>query len=90
MKLGRKIQSKNFTLFILKNKNQIHRLGFVVKKEIGTATYRNRIKRYFREFFRLNKQQIRDSFDMILLVKKGCSVQRYKEAEEELRRLFIL
>jgi len=90
MKSGKRSQSKNFTLFILQNKNQIHRLGLVVKKEIGTAAYRNRIKRYSREFFRLHKQQVHGSFDMILLAKKGCSVHRYKEAEEELRRLFIL
>jgi ribonuclease P protein component len=72
------------------NKNPFHRLGIVVKKEIGPATFRNRIKRYVREFFRLHKHEINGSFDVVLLVKKGCSVNRYTEAEEELRRLFIL
>ncbi len=72
------------------NKNSFHRLGIVVKKEIGPATFRNRIKRYVREFFRLHKHEIKGSFDAVLLVKKGCSVNRYKEAEEELRGLFIL
>jgi len=72
------------------NKNSFHRLGIVVKKEIGPATFRNRIKRYVREFFRLHKHEINGSFDAVLLVKKGCSVNRYKEAEEELRGLFIL
>jgi len=90
MKLGRKLPSKNFILFIQKNENKFHRLGIVVKKEIGSATFRNRIKRYIREFFRLHKHQIKGSYDIILMVKKGCSVNRYKEAEEELRGLFIL
>jgi ribonuclease P protein component len=65
-------------------------LGIVVKKEIGPATFRNRIKRFAREFFRLHKHEINGSFDMILLAKKGCSIRRYIEAEEELRGLFIL
>jgi ribonuclease P protein component len=90
MKLGRRLSSRNFVLFIKRNENLFHRLGVVVKKEIGPATFRNRIKRYIREFFRLQKHQIKGSYDIILMVKKGCSVNRYQETEEELRGLFAL
>lgn len=90
MKFGRRISSQNFILFKKRNENTFHRLGIVVKKEIGPATFRNRMKRYIREFFRLHKHQIRGSNDNILMVKKGCSLLRYQEAEEELRGLFIL
>jgi len=48
------------------------------------------MKRYIREFFRLHKHQIKGSYDIILMVKKGCSFNRYQEAEEELRGLFVL
>jgi len=82
--------SRNFVVFIQKNENTVHRLGIVVKKEIGQATFRNRMKRYIREFFRLHKHQIKGSYDIILMIRKGCSFNRYQEAEEELRRLFIL
>jgi len=64
-------------------------LGIVVKKEIGPASLRNRMKRYLREFFRLNKQQIKGSLDMIILVKKGGLPERYGETEEELRRVLL-
>ena len=90
MRSGRRLSSKNFVLFVQQNENQFHRLGIIVKKEIGPATYRNRIKRYLREFFRLDKHQIKGYLDMIILVKKGCSINCYKEATEELRRLFVL
>lgn len=90
MKSGRRLTSKNFILFCQDNENPFHRLGIVVKKEVGTATVRNRIKRYIREFFRLHKHRINRSCDIVLLVKKGCSIHRYTEAEEELRGLFIL
>jgi ribonuclease P protein component len=90
MKLGRRFQSKNFILFIQENEGGFHRLGMVVKKEMGPATYRNRMKRYFREFFRLHKHQIRGSLDMIILAKKGCALNRYREAEEELKGLLII
>jgi len=90
MKLGKRLQSKNFILFIQENEGGFHRLGMVVKKEIGPATYRNRIKRYFREFFRLHKHQISGSLDMVILAKKGRALSQYREAEEELRGLLII
>ena len=90
MKLGRRLQAKNFVLFIRENEAGFHRLGIVVKKEIGPATYRNRIKRYLREFLRLHKHQIHGSLDMVILAKKGCALKRYREAEKELRGLLII
>jgi ribonuclease P protein component len=90
MKSGRRHPSRNFVLFILKNEKTFHRLGIVVKKEIGPATYRNRIKRYIREFFRLHKHQIKGSYDIILMVKKGCLFHQYKEVEKELKGILIL
>lgn len=89
MKLGKRFQSKNFILFTHGNEAEVHRLGMVVKKEIGPAAYRNRIKRYFREFFRLHKHRILGSLDVIILAKKGCVLTRYGEAEEELGRLLF-
>jgi ribonuclease P protein component len=89
MKSGKRLNSKSFILFLQKNQNGFHRLGIVVKKEIGPASYRNRIKRYIREFFRLHKDHIKGSFDIVLLVKKGTSINRYFEAEQELRRCII-
>jgi ribonuclease P protein component len=90
MKLGKRLQSKNFILFIQENDAGFHRLGLVVKKEIGPATYRNRMKRYLREFFRLHKDQILGSSDMVIMAKKGCALNRYREAEKELGGFFAI
>ena len=90
MKLGRRTSSRNFILFIEESEKKCHRLVIVVKKEIGPATFRNRMKRYIREFFRLHKHQIKGSYDIILIIRKGSSLNRYHEAEDELRRLFSL
>jgi ribonuclease P protein component len=88
MKFGKRLQSKNFIFFFQENRAGFHRFGMVIKKEIGPATYRNRIKRYLREFFRLHKHQIRGSLDIVIMSKKGCALNRYGEAEEELRGFF--
>lgn len=90
MTLGKKIRSKNFTLFILKNDYDFNRLGIIIKKEVGKATYRNRLKRLFREFFRLNKHLIKGHFDLIFLIKKDCSIIRYQDVEKEVKEIGIL
>src|SRR5208337_3923166 len=84
MKFGRRISSRSFILFIHKNECAFHRLGIVAKKEIGPATFRNRMRRYIREFFRLHKHHVKGCYDFILMIKKGCSIHRGQEAEEEL------
>jgi len=90
MRSGRRRSSCNFKLFIQESEKTFHRLGIVVKKEIGPAAFRNRMKRYIREFFRLHKHEMKGSYDVILMIKKGCSFDRYQAAEKELRGLFIL
>ena len=90
IRLGRRRSSRSFKLFIQKSDKTFHRLGIVVKKETGPAAFRNRMKRYIREFFRLNKHKIEGSYDIVLMIRRGCSFDRYREAEKELRGLFIL
>jgi ribonuclease P protein component len=90
MKYGKRISSKKFVLFIKRNEHTFHRLGIIAKKEIGPAAFRNQMKRYVREFFRHHKHQIKGSNDLIVMMKKGCSLRRYREAEEELRGLLVL
>ncbi len=90
MKFGRRKSSRSFIFFAQQSGRTFHRLGIVAKKEVGPAAFRNQMKRYIREFFRLHKHQVQGSYDIILMIKKGCSVNRYQEAEDELRRLFVL
>jgi len=90
MKTGRKLTSRNFIIFVKENEKEFHRLGVVVSKEVGSATYRNKIKRVCREFFRLHKGRIRGSADIVILAKKGCSVKKYLEVKEELGRVLAL
>ena len=90
MKTGRRLTSRNFVLFIRENEGRIHRLGVVVSKEVGSATYRNRIKRVCREFFRLHKSRIEGAYDIVMLAKKGCKIRKYADVKEELGKVLSL
>lgn len=89
IKYGRRLVSKNYIIFIKENEKGFHRFGIIIKKEIGKATFRNRVKRHLREFFRLNKHRIEGSMDIMVMVKKGISNSKYIEVEEELIKRLI-
>lgn len=71
-----------------KNNKDARRLGLVVGRKVGGAVSRNRIKRLIREFFRLNKEKIPESSDLIVLAKKGIRIKGYREVFDELGVIF--
>lgn len=81
---GKRFSTKNLTIFIKSNDIGIRRLGLSVSRKIGIAVKRNRIKRYLREFFRLNKELFPASSDISISVKQGYSPSGYNDVKEEL------
>lgn len=56
---------------MLPNVQPCSRLGIVVKKILGNAPERNRIKRLFREAFRKNKMHLTHNVDIVIIPRAG-------------------
>ncbi|BCE03842.1 ribonuclease P protein component [Marinicellulosiphila megalodicopiae] len=69
-----KISCSEITLLAKKTDLDTNRIGFIIaKKQVKTAVARNRIKRHFRENFRIfnkNAQNLQ-KFDFIVLARKA-------------------
>jgi ribonuclease P protein component len=55
---GRRRTSREFTAFLRPNALGLSRFGWSIKKALGSAVRRNRIRRRLREILRLHRQEI--------------------------------
>ncbi|MBN2569652.1 MAG: ribonuclease P protein component [Deltaproteobacteria bacterium] len=88
-KEGGRIGSGNFVVILGNNQSGKTRLGVAVSKRVGNSVTRNRIKRLIREFFRLRKDSLPGSKDIVIVAKKDISSMKCEDVCKELERLFV-
>lgn len=75
------------TLYMSKNDCGYSRLGVTVSKSCGGAVVRNRLKRRFREAFRLNQHRVSSEFDYLLMVSARNAKAANSKGDEAVKRL---
>ncbi|OGY49480.1 MAG: ribonuclease P protein component [Candidatus Buchananbacteria bacterium RIFCSPHIGHO2_02_FULL_45_11b] len=87
---GKSVFSAYFRLRYLANKLPNSRFAVVVSTKISKkATIRNRLKRQTREILRLNREKIKDGFDLIISVQNRALGRDYEELKTDLAVLFF-
>ena len=88
---GRSVSESFLRVVYLENGLGFSRMAVIVKKKVGKAHVRNRLKRLVREAYRRNKGIFPDSFDMVFVFRSEVSEKAkelsYWEVEEVLRKL---
>jgi len=85
---GEKKESENLKVFLLENRYNLNRPGVVVKKEVGIAVKRNKIKRRIKEAFRVLNKQLLQGYDIVVFVKKSAAKLKYLQFLKELEEIF--
>ena len=81
-------ETNHFSLLIHKNRYESKRIAVTVRKQVGDAVLRNRIRRLIKESFRLNKDLFVEGHDNLVKVKRVPSIKlNLKEVHEELINL---
>ena len=83
---GKRRSSSHFTVFFRANQLPQSRFGFSIKKELGGAVIRNRIRRRVREIVRRHRQEIPAGWDIVIHPKKGVERQPFRALTADLLR----
>ncbi len=66
-RVGKSYANKMVVLYVLKNSSRNTRIGFVTGKRLGGAVVRNRVKRLFKEAYRLNQAKLVPGCDLVVI-----------------------
>jgi len=74
-------------MIFLPNEESYNRLGISVHRKTGNAVRRNRIKRLIRESFRLNRDQLPPSCDIVFTVRPGFAINSLVDMQADVIRI---
>lgn len=84
---GASASSPRMVLYCRKNRLGETRLGLTVSTKIGKAVRRNRIRRRFREIFRLNRSSIAEGCDIIIVARTRALYSSYTQLDADFKYL---
>jgi ribonuclease P protein component len=84
---GRKRTSREFAVFLRANGLANSRFGWSIKKALGTAVRRNRIRRRLREIVRLHRAEIAAGWDIVIHPRASAATADFAALTSELMKL---
>jgi ribonuclease P protein component len=84
---GRRRSSQQFAVFYRANGLERSRFGISVKKALGGAVVRNRIRRRIREILRRNDSEIPSGWDIVIHPRSSVARAAFAPLAAELIRL---
>jgi len=86
-KMGKSYANKYLVMYVLENHTEENRLGISVSKKVGNSVVRHRITRLMRESYRLNKEEFKSGYDIVVIARSTSKDKSYKEIESALLHL---
>lgn len=79
---------KRLNLRIAQNDYGFSRIGVCLRREnFELATKRNKMRRYLKEIFRLNKSILKKGYDILAMPKRGCDNLTFAELSDEFTQI---
>jgi len=84
---GKRRSSSHFTVFFRANELPQSRFGFSIKKALGGAVVRNRIRRRLREMVRCHRLEIPAGWDIVIHPKSSVARAEFPALTADLLRV---
>ncbi len=84
---GKRSSSPHFTVFVCASGRTTSRFGFSIKKALGGAVLRNRMRRRLREIVRCHRQEISPGWDIVIHPKSSVATAPFAALTADFLRL---
>jgi len=84
---ARRRSSREFTVFLRPNGLALSRFGWSIKRALGSAVRRNRIRRRLREILRLHRQEIATGWDIVIHPRSSAATAEFSPLAADLLKL---
>ena len=84
---GASAANRCLVMYCGRNRSRKNRVGLTVSAKLGHAVVRNRVRRRFRELYRLHKPEMQPGFDVILVARGRAVRSTYQQLDETYLRL---
>lgn len=84
---GKYTKDKNYVIYYIDTSNKNTHFGIAIKKSIGSAVVRNRLKRQTRAIIDENKNLFKNTRDYIIMIRDGCKSSSFSEMTNSLNEL---
>lgn len=87
---GTSYANRLLVMYVLKNQHMKNRLGISVSKKVGNSVVRHRTTRLIRESYRLNQDNLKTGYDMVVIARQTAKGQNYHTIESAFLHLIDL
>ena len=87
---GKSYANRFLVVYILENHTEKNRLGISVSKKVGNSVVRHRTTRLIRESYRLNQDNLKTGYDMVVIARQTAKGQNYHTIESAFLHLIDL
>lgn len=87
---GKSYANKYLVMYKYENNLNYNRLGISVSKKVGNSVVRHRLTRLVRESYRLEENNIKNSYDIIIILRTGTKGKSFVEIKNALLHLLKL
>lgn len=78
---GKSKANRYLVMYYKKNDLEYNRLGISVSKKVGNSVVRHRITRLIRESYRLNQDNLKTGYDVVVIARHTAKGKGFQEIE---------